>query len=71
MVWHYSKHGKYTVRSAYRVMMEKVNRRTHLNVARDWNKIWSLEIPPKVKHFIWRLGRGVVPTRPTLLGRGI
>ncbi|CAN1163914.1 hypothetical protein LINPERHAP1_LOCUS28845 [Linum perenne] len=33
IVWHYSKHGEYTIRSSYRVAMEKVVHRSHLNVA--------------------------------------
>jgi len=35
-------------------------------VGGDWNKLWSLPIPPKVKHFMWRLGRDCLPNRQRL-----
>ncbi|CAN1796146.1 Putative ribonuclease H protein At1g65750, partial [Linum perenne] len=70
-IWHYGRSGTYTVRSAYRLYMEKIITRMHLVVDGAWTAIWSLKLPPKVKHFIWRLGRGVVPTKEAMHSRGI
>ncbi|CAN1130761.1 Putative ribonuclease H protein At1g65750 [Linum perenne] len=70
-VWHLSKDGSYTVRSAYRVYMERVLNREYLNVDGNWLIIWGLQVPPKVKHFVWRLGRNVLSTKENLHQRHI
>ncbi|CAN1139449.1 hypothetical protein LINPERHAP2_LOCUS11276 [Linum perenne] len=38
-VWHFSKDGQYTVRSAYRVYMERILNRAHLNVGGEWSAV--------------------------------
>ena len=38
---------------------------------RGWDRLWKLEIPPKVKNFIWRLCDGCLPIRTKLVFRGI
>ena len=56
LIWAESKDGKYTVRSAYRMALarEEANQpsssRTKENTI--WRKIWKLNIPPKIKHFL-------------------
>lgn len=34
-------------------------------------QIWSLNIPPKVKHFLWRLRQNILPTRQRLQSKGV
>ncbi|EEF51183.1 conserved hypothetical protein [Ricinus communis] len=34
-----------------------------------WSQIWRLAIPPKLKHFMWRFVRGILPTRELLFKR--
>lgn len=29
----------------------------------DWKLIWNLKLPLKIKHFLWRINRDVLPTR--------
>ncbi|CAN1272704.1 hypothetical protein LINPERPRIM_LOCUS14692 [Linum perenne] len=57
LVWHYSKDGNYTVRSVYRLATERVVDKTYLHVHGKWQSLWQVAVPPKVKHFVWRLGR--------------
>ncbi|CAN1294631.1 Putative ribonuclease H protein At1g65750, partial [Linum perenne] len=71
LVWHFSRNGCYTVRSAYRVVMERVRNQGVLHVGGDWTSLWKLRLPPKIKQFGWRLGRGAVLTRTMLNLRGI
>ncbi|CAN1261991.1 Putative ribonuclease H protein At1g65750 [Linum perenne] len=71
ILWHHSRDGNYTVRSAYRLAMEKVLNNTHLYVDGDWTALWGIQAPPKVKHMIWRLGREVLPTKENLRRRHI
>ena len=36
-----------------------------------WRKIWSTQIPPKLKNFIWRLCQDSLPTQQKLSSQGI
>ncbi|CAN0916153.1 Putative ribonuclease H protein At1g65750 [Linum grandiflorum] len=70
-VWHYSKYGEYTVRSAYRLLLERVGDMETLRCEGEWTKLWALKLPPKIKHFVWRVGRDVLPTRRKLQERHV
>ncbi|CAN1273582.1 Putative ribonuclease H protein At1g65750 [Linum perenne] len=52
LIWHFSRDGGYTVRSAYRVAMERIVNRAHLNVVGDWTKLWKVRVPARVKHVV-------------------
>jgi ribonuclease HI len=32
----------------------------------SWNLVWRVRVPPKVRNFVWRLIRGILPTRVAL-----
>ncbi|CAN1844080.1 Putative ribonuclease H protein At1g65750 [Linum perenne] len=66
IIWHYEKKGRYSVKSAYRLYMEGSAEEQGIGQVGDWNKLWSLSVPPKLKHFLWRLTRHVIPTRTAL-----
>ncbi|CAN1744284.1 Putative ribonuclease H protein At1g65750 [Linum perenne] len=70
-IWHYNKSGEYSVKSAYKVYMEFMADRASLNTAGSWKALWNQRVPPKVCHFLWRLGRGVLPLRSVLRRRHI
>ncbi|CAN1253998.1 Putative ribonuclease H protein At1g65750 [Linum perenne] len=70
-IWHYSKTGEYTVKSAYKLIMEYMYDQEALNVGGQWNVLWKMQIPPKVKHFLWRVARGILPLRANLIRRRI
>ncbi|CAN0914975.1 Putative ribonuclease H protein At1g65750 [Linum grandiflorum] len=70
-VWHYSKYGEYTVRSAYCFLLERVGDMETLRCEGEWTKLWALKLPPKIKHFAWRVGRDVLPTRRKLQERHV
>lgn len=37
----------------------------------NWNDIWRLKVPPKVKNLLWRMCRGCLPTRVRLQDKGV
>lgn len=39
--------------------------------AQCWNKLWKLQVPPKVKLFIWRAFNGILPTMLSLKSGGV
>ncbi|CAN1147432.1 Putative ribonuclease H protein At1g65750 [Linum perenne] len=70
-IWHFSRNGEYTVRSAYRLLRDRVVPSTHLHRDGEWRKLWSYCVPPKMKHMLWRAIRGVLPTKEGLQHKGI
>lgn len=50
-VWRFTKDGKYTVKSAYRVAMYTLSNIQDFHVDGSWNLLWELQVPPKVKNF--------------------
>ncbi|CAN1830202.1 hypothetical protein LINPERHAP1_LOCUS32784, partial [Linum perenne] len=63
IIWHYGQLGEYYVKTAYKLYMASAVGREGLRSQGNWNAIWKLQLPPKVKHFLWRLARGVLPLR--------
>uniref|UniRef100_A0A2N9FN80 Protein kinase domain-containing protein n=1 Tax=Fagus sylvatica TaxID=28930 RepID=A0A2N9FN80_FAGSY len=76
LVWGGTKNGVYAVRSGYHFLMTE---KTQANagpsdttqLSQLWNTIWSLQIPPKVRHFLWRACHESLPTRNNLHHRHI
>ncbi|CAN1318259.1 Putative ribonuclease H protein At1g65750 [Linum perenne] len=71
LIWHYDEKGNYTVRSAYRVLMNFIHPRPDLVADGARSQIWSLQVPLRIKTYIWRLARSVIPTREVLRRRHI
>ena len=55
-------HGLYLVKSAYHHLMETMFQQDHLKVEGNWPILWKLDIPPKIKHFMWRSLKIFLPT---------
>ncbi|CAN1838863.1 Putative ribonuclease H protein At1g65750 [Linum perenne] len=70
-LWHFSKCGNYTVRSGYKLIMESLVPRPHLITSGPWKSVWDIEAPPRLRTFLWRVARGVLPTRLALQHRHI
>lgn len=43
----------------------------NLKVSGSRMQLWRLQIPPKIKHFIWRLVRGCLPSRQRLQSKKV
>lgn len=78
IAWHYNRSGTFSVRSAYDVEFEHQFRhlwnRTNAQgseVHDSWKNVWALCILGKLKHFVWKVLRGVLPCFGTLAGRHI
>ena len=65
--WLVDTKGQFTVRSCYNVLNSAPNG-SNSNV---WKFLWGLEVPGKVKHFIWRALVNVLPTADNLLSRKV
>ncbi|KAM1136008.1 hypothetical protein COP2_035047 [Malus domestica] len=77
LVWHYNVNGEYSVRSGYGVAVDLMengalgrkgqgapSERQKNNQV--WNQIWKLNVPNKIKIFIWRCCNRAVAVRQNL-----
>ncbi|KAK7837048.1 putative ribonuclease h protein [Quercus suber] len=76
LIWPQTPDGSYTVRSAYRMLaMASHNAQlgtSNLNTSKKlWSGIWKLQVPSKVRHFMWRASGEALPTRSNLRYRHV
>ena len=69
--WKENKNQVFSIRIAYQVALSlnKPPTGEHSLDAQDqhmWKKVWSLNIPPKVRTFMWRACLDVLPTKANL-----
>ncbi|XP_075504380.1 uncharacterized protein LOC142541806 [Primulina tabacum] len=74
MVWFYYSSGAYKVKSGYHLVRSSDVDGSHRDRGRQqkcYKRLWSLNIPPDVKIFIWRACSEALPTCFLLAKRGI
>ncbi|XP_075654689.1 uncharacterized protein LOC142624833 [Castanea sativa] len=74
LVWTKNKAKTFSVKTAYRVALrlKSAALAEHLSVRAHgvtWGKIWKLNVPPKVRTFLWRACSNCLPTRDNLSRR--
>lgn len=77
LYWPLTLDGNYSVRSGYKCLMESA---TFLDVAPSssysnsevsWKMIWSVKVPYRIGHFVWRVKHNAISTRKNLMRRKI
>nr|GMD79784.1 uncharacterized protein LOC109154171 [Ipomoea batatas] len=69
--WRDDIRGIYSVRQGYRLLTPiSAHADPQLQFV-EWRKLWRLPVPPKVKNFLWRCMRYVLPVRETLKARHV
>jgi hypothetical protein len=78
VAWHHNKLGLFSIRSTYFCQWDYKFGRNNRNInitesaSNDiWEKLWSLEIPSKIKIFGWRVLHAMIPCRGVLANRHI
>ena len=66
-MWLFDGNGEFTVRSCYRQLVGECS----TTDATFWKKIWSLELPGKVRFFLWRTSRFCLPTNVALIEKRV
>ncbi|KAL0346378.1 UNVERIFIED_CONTAM: putative mitochondrial protein, partial [Sesamum calycinum] len=73
LVWHYSKDGSFSVRSAYHLALSLEDNPSSSSLAEGevswWRKVWQARVPNKVKVFVWRACVNALPTEMNLKKR--
>ena len=78
--WHYDKHGSFTVKSAYKMLIATKQRReawldetsgssSSNAVEKSWKTLWKTSVPAKVRMFLWRLSKQSLPTNGVRMHR--
>ncbi|KAL7253272.1 hypothetical protein ACSBR1_007747 [Camellia fascicularis] len=73
LIWHYNSIGSYTVKSGYQCALP-LTADPPANILSsstqwcesDWKFVWSLHLPPKLKHFVWRVCNNFLATKQNL-----
>ncbi|XP_037492746.1 uncharacterized protein LOC105643399 [Jatropha curcas] len=71
LIWHWTDSGIYSVKSGYRLVASQYVDPEAVWRSSFWKILWSLKIPPKVRHFLWRCCRDILPVKATLARRGL
>jgi hypothetical protein len=71
LIWRPYMYGEYSVRSAYNLCLTELAAGAVPSVEGNWQALWNLRVPPKVRNLMWRLARNCVPTRARLIEKGI
>ncbi|KAM2615219.1 hypothetical protein TB2_029752 [Malus domestica] len=80
LMWHHSVNGIYSVKSGYGIAMELMENGAfgkkgrgapseQLQINKVWSRIWRLQVPNKIKLFIWRCCNNAVAVRRNLQRR--
>ncbi|CAL1374304.1 unnamed protein product [Linum trigynum] len=72
LIWSSSKDGNYTVKDGYHVWLQQFKVEEGVEPAGDegvWKKLWAAKVAPKVKIFLWKFARNVLPTGDHISGK--
>uniref|UniRef100_A0A803Q6M0 CCHC-type domain-containing protein n=1 Tax=Cannabis sativa TaxID=3483 RepID=A0A803Q6M0_CANSA len=69
--WQHTPSGHYSVKTGYHVAKQSINLTQPSSsdmgtLTRWWKSLWSLPIPSKIRHFIFRLAQNSIPTPENL-----
>ena len=71
-----NKANKFSVKTAYQVALRLHHLQTgeHSLASMDWKMwkiVWSLNVPPKVRNFIWWASSKILPTKANLVKKKV
>ena len=73
MYWPLKIHGCYSVKSRYQMLHKGDEASIPIPDATQqfWKGIWRLQVPGKIKHFMWKACRNALPTKVNLVRQKI
>jgi hypothetical protein len=81
VAWHFDSKGLFSVKSAYKVHVQMMKRNSTQQEGQGsegeslkhqvFKKLWEVQCPPKVKHFLWRLAHNSHPLHMNIARRGV
>jgi len=70
-VWKFERDGAYSVKTDYKDILNHDVAVVQHRVLGNWNRIWSLKLPLKVKNFLWRACCNCLLTRIRLQSKWV
>ncbi|XP_058760957.1 uncharacterized protein LOC131634317 [Vicia villosa] len=75
LIWNYEKSGNYSVKSAYHLLVHGKRSKgpgpSSVSYHKLGQKIWQARLHPRVRNFLWRLAKDILPTKENLQKKGI
>ena len=75
LYWPWTQNGQYSCKSGYRFLKSEANEEVAEAMQDEdkkfWYSIWALQVPNKIKNFMWRACRDSLPTKVNLRRRHI
>lgn len=81
LIWAWTPTGHFSVKSTYKVAQkwlkegkasaESGGHSNNTRLRTMWKEIWKLNCPNKIKHFMWRSCKNILPTKHRLKSKGI
>ncbi|PNX98658.1 ribonuclease H, partial [Trifolium pratense] len=71
LLWQFENNGNYTVKSGYKTYLKNRAIEQNYTLEKEWGSLWRIKTAPKNKHLMWRVCRGVLPTRTRLRERHV
>ncbi|CAL1387380.1 unnamed protein product [Linum trigynum] len=77
LIWHYSRDGIFSVKSAYHLATTLERREGQWKAGASWMdkpswiRVWGADIPPKLKVFVWQILNRILPTTEALIEKRI
>ncbi|KAF7833407.1 uncharacterized protein G2W53_015740 [Senna tora] len=70
LYWDENISGVYTVKDGYKAASDSTSKRIFTSQFREWDTLWKINLPPKIKVFGWKLAHDSLPLGRNLLRRG-
>ena len=76
LIWPHTTDGEYSVRSAYRVLVEEDGQGLPSSSSsgdskKFWKKLWKIRVPNRIWHFLWRAVKDSLPMKQNLNARHV
>lgn len=71
LAWARTTNDKYSVKTGYQMWRAKNIGTGSVVQLNGWSKLWKLELPHKIKLFLWRFCRNNVPVKSRLSTKGV
>lgn len=72
LTWRWCQDGLFTVKSMYKqLQLQSLTSEAGSSVSYPWKEIWKLQVPGKIKHFLYRAVNNTLPCKRNLIRRGI
>ncbi len=75
--WTGTKNGIFTIKSAYNLLRMQQSQLAAMSSSSSphwtqlWNGIWATHVQPKIKLFVWRACKNILPTQTNLFDRRV